>query len=83
MIDDTTTSKGQFDYYWTHALNSDETLAAIYKYCFDVANVTEECTKFRSKASSEMGNIDFYNIYAPICHNTSRGNGSPGSVSLH
>ncbi|XP_065865138.1 serine carboxypeptidase 1-like [Euphorbia lathyris] len=79
-IDDLTSEKGQFDYLWTHALISDETIEAIHKYCSFGGNDTEECFKYTRKARIEKGPIDIYNIYAPICHDTAL-NGSPGSVS--
>ncbi|KAM4121809.1 hypothetical protein ACB094_01G033800 [Castanea mollissima] len=33
LIDDNTSIMGTYDYYWTHALNSDETNAGIHRYC--------------------------------------------------
>ncbi|KAJ7960385.1 Carboxypeptidase [Quillaja saponaria] len=80
-IDDPTNSKGMFDYLWTHALYSDETQAAIIKYCdFVSGNFSTKCTDFVYAAAVEKGNIDIYNIYAPICHDPSQRNGSIGSV---
>ena len=32
-IDDNTSIMGMFDYFWTHALNSDETNEGIHQYC--------------------------------------------------
>ncbi|KAJ4836419.1 hypothetical protein Tsubulata_031100 [Turnera subulata] len=67
-IDDSTGVKGRFDYSWTHALNSDETHAAINKYCdFLTGNFSDLCFKYLSQAYDEAGNIDWDNIYAPIC----------------
>ncbi|GMN40051.1 hypothetical protein TIFTF001_009279 [Ficus carica] len=65
-IDDKTSEKGSYDYYWTHALTSDESHAGIEKYC-DFANYTSLCNKFLSQADEEVGDIDIYNIYAPLC----------------
>ncbi|KAJ7960386.1 Carboxypeptidase [Quillaja saponaria] len=80
-IDDPTNSKGMFDYLWTHALFSDETQSAINKYCdFVTGNFSEKCRNFLNTARVEKGNIDIYNIYAPICHDPSPRNGSIGSV---
>ncbi|XP_065865137.1 serine carboxypeptidase 1-like [Euphorbia lathyris] len=69
-IDTFTSEKGQYDYLWTHALISDETIEAIHKYCSFGGNDTEECFKHTSKARIEKDPIDIYNIYAPICHDT-------------
>ncbi|KAJ4831607.1 hypothetical protein Tsubulata_014820, partial [Turnera subulata] len=67
-IDDNTGVKGRFDYSWTHALNSDETHATITKYCdFLTGNFSDLCFKYLSQAYDEAGNIDWDNIYAPIC----------------
>ena len=71
MIDDLTSEMGIYDHLWTHALNSDETHEAIHKYCYSGGNYSEECYKFQSEAYFEKGPIDFYNIYAPLCHATS------------
>ncbi|KAF7831572.1 serine carboxypeptidase II-3-like [Senna tora] len=82
LIDDATHSKGQFDYLWTHGLYSDETHAAIDNYCdFASQNFSLQCFNAMNKAVSEMGAIDYLNIYAPLCHDTSLKNASiHGSV---
>ncbi|XP_029128792.1 serine carboxypeptidase II-3-like [Cajanus cajan] len=80
-IDDVTDTKGLFDYLWTHALNSDETHELIEKYCdFSSRNESTKCANAKSWALIEKGNIDFYNIYGPQCHDTSLKNGTIGSV---
>ena len=74
--------KGIFDYLWTHALNSDQTHELIQKYCdFTSENVSAICANATRTASIEKGNLDFYNIYAPQCHDSSLKNGLTGSVS--
>ncbi|KAH7655701.1 Peptidase S10 serine carboxypeptidase protein [Dioscorea alata] len=61
--------KAMIDYIWTHALNSDETHEAILSTCnFTSGNFSEKCYNALISASMEIGNIDGYNIYAPICH---------------
>ncbi|KAI5406889.1 hypothetical protein KIW84_053237, partial [Lathyrus oleraceus] len=81
-IDDATSLKGLFDYLWTHALNSDQTHELIDKYCdFTSENVSAICANATTKAIIEKGKIDFYNIYAPLCHDSSLKNGSSGYVS--
>ncbi|XP_054799489.1 serine carboxypeptidase 1-like [Prosopis cineraria] len=81
-VDDETSEKGVYDYFWTHAVMSDETHEAIGKYCdFASESVSDECESSTNKAYQELGNINQYNIYSPICHDTSiRNNASPGSV---
>ncbi|XP_050884911.1 serine carboxypeptidase 1 [Lathyrus oleraceus] len=81
-INDATDLKGIFDYFWTHALNSDETHELIDKYCdFTSENVSAICANATIRASDEIGHIDFYNIYAPQCHDSSLKNGSTGYAS--
>ncbi|XP_039687457.1 serine carboxypeptidase 1-like isoform X1 [Medicago truncatula] len=81
-IDDATGLRGLFDYLWTHALNSDQTHELIEKYCdFTSENVSSICINATHKAFLEQGKIDSYNIYAPLCHDSSLKNGSTGYVT--
>jgi len=67
---------------WTHALNSDQTHELIEKYCdFTTKNVSAICTNAMNMSLIEKGKIDSFNIYAPLCHDSSLKNGSNGSVS--
>ncbi|MBA0674672.1 hypothetical protein Goari_016255, partial [Gossypium aridum] len=71
-IDDHTGYWGQFDYLWTHALNSDETNKGIHTYCHYFNDKDpKECDDFIIKAYNEPGDIDGYNIYAPLCQQDS------------
>ncbi|KAD4888680.1 hypothetical protein E3N88_20753 [Mikania micrantha] len=80
-IDDTTSTEGIYDYYWTHALNSDETNAGINKYCDYISgNFSDTCEEYQSQGDNEYGEIDIYNIYAPLCDVGAQKPGSPGSV---
>ncbi|XP_076904593.1 serine carboxypeptidase 1-like [Bidens hawaiensis] len=80
-IDDTTSYEGMYDYYWTHALNSDETHAGIDKYCdYASGNFSDTCEEYQSQGDYEYGEIDPYNIYAPLCHNDAHKPGFPRSV---
>ncbi|XVF74172.1 hypothetical protein PTKIN_Ptkin13bG0038800 [Pterospermum kingtungense] len=91
-IDDAICTKGLFDYLWTHALNSDETNEAINKYCdftnedssvtkkADGDNNTIQCGKYQSQAFREMGDIDWYGIYAPSCNLSAIKSGSNSDV---
>ncbi|KAM5565635.1 serine carboxypeptidase 1-like [Rosa sericea] len=68
-IDDNHGEMGIYEYLWTHALNSDETYEGIHKYCdFGSDNFSSKCTKYRIQASDELGDVDIYNIYAPLCN---------------
>ncbi|CAH1437576.1 unnamed protein product [Lactuca virosa] len=68
MIDDNATDEGMYDYYWTHALNSDETNARINEYCgYGSGNFSAKCFHYQSQSGSEYGEIDIYNIYTPFC----------------
>uniref|UniRef100_A0A251TZC2 Putative peptidase S10, serine carboxypeptidase, Alpha/Beta hydrolase fold protein n=1 Tax=Helianthus annuus TaxID=4232 RepID=A0A251TZC2_HELAN len=70
-----------FDYFWTHALNSDETNAGINKYCDYISgNFSDKCEEYQSQGYNEYGYIDIYNIYAPLCDRDAQKPGSPGSV---
>ncbi|KAE8659088.1 Serine carboxypeptidase II-3 [Hibiscus syriacus] len=90
-IDDDICTKGLFDYLWTHALNSDETNEGINKYCnfasedlvtkkADADTTTDQCNKYQSQGTTEMGDIDLYGIYAPICNLSAIKPGSDGNV---
>lgn len=70
-IDDNLCTKGMYDYFWMAGLNSDETHEGIQKLCdFGNFNVTNECNLYQSRANDELGNIDIYNIYAPLCNSS-------------
>ncbi|KAJ0020265.1 hypothetical protein Pint_31572 [Pistacia integerrima] len=80
-IDDATNTKGLIDFLWTHALNSDETNKDFHMYCdFENDTSSSRCDTLIYKALFEMGDIDFYHIYAPICINPTLKNGPIGSV---
>ncbi|MBA0821693.1 hypothetical protein Goarm_018533, partial [Gossypium armourianum] len=58
-IDDRTGYLGQYDYLWTHALNSDETNKGIHAYCHHFNDKDpNECDDFQSKSFVEQGDID-------------------------
>lgn len=68
MLNDPTDAWGSIDFYWSHALISDESYNGIHTYCdFTNDNSTEQCYKFLSQAGEEIGDIYGYNIYAPLC----------------
>ncbi|XP_058223495.1 serine carboxypeptidase 1-like [Rhododendron vialii] len=81
-VDDSTTLQGVYDYYWTHALNSDETHAGITQNCdFVNGNLTSLCIQYLHQGGEELGGIDHYDIYAPLCNSSAPKTPSPGSVN--
>ncbi|XP_059663516.1 serine carboxypeptidase 1-like [Cornus florida] len=83
VMNNPTGLKGIFDHLWTHALISDETHEGINTFCHfeDNGPTPAECGMFMKKAVYEAGDIDFYNIYAPLCDEPMLRNGSTGSVN--
>ncbi|KAK6272436.1 PREDICTED: serine carboxypeptidase II-3 [Theobroma cacao] len=83
LIEDITFYLGRFDFLWTHALNSDETNKGIHTYChYFNGKDPKQCDDFQNRAYDEAGDIDGYNIYAPLCQEYSVSNkGSQGSVN--
>ncbi|KAG0476503.1 hypothetical protein HPP92_013344 [Vanilla planifolia] len=70
-VDGDTNTKATFDYLWSHALISDSTYKNIQSRC-NFASPTAECEEAISSARNEVGEIDGYDIYAPLCHESSR-----------
>lgn len=73
VINDETDTKGMYEYFRSHALVSDEVTDDIMKYCDFSPNAvkqTDKCNKASEAADKEIGPIDIYNIYAPLCWNT-------------
>ncbi|XP_071727022.1 serine carboxypeptidase 1-like [Rutidosis leptorrhynchoides] len=84
VIDDETSLKGMYDYWWSHAVNSDATHDAIYKYCdFSSETSSPMCDNVTNKAWDEMGYVDIYNIYAPICLTPHQRNESATSGNIN
>ncbi|XP_057503735.1 serine carboxypeptidase 1-like [Actinidia eriantha] len=80
-IDDNTGTKGIYEYYWTHALNSDESNSGINKYCdFLNGNFSSACYDYQNQGDVETGVIDICNIYAPFCNPSAPEPPSPGSI---
>ncbi|XP_040996999.1 serine carboxypeptidase 1-like [Juglans microcarpa x Juglans regia] len=76
-IDDNTGTLGIYDYFWTHALNSDDTNAGIHRYCdFDTGDFSSKCEQYQSLGDQEVGGLDIYNIYAPLCNGSAPNSGS-------
>ncbi|PKI74609.1 hypothetical protein CRG98_004936 [Punica granatum] len=61
---------GTFEYWWTHGLISDttyETLQAVCDYGSS-EHPSEECEDAMDVADAELGNIDPYSIFTPVCN---------------
>ncbi|GAB4832493.1 Serine carboxypeptidase-like 40 [Ancistrocladus abbreviatus] len=72
VINDETDTKGMYEYYWTHALISDQVNEAIMKDCDfspDATTQNNVCNQASSDAYFDTNGLDIYNIYAPICLN--------------
>ncbi|CAL5387876.1 unnamed protein product [Camellia sinensis] len=67
IMNDETDARGTYDYIWSHALISDETHSGLMHHCMSSSNYTPQCEDYAQKMNSEIGNIDYYNIYAPLC----------------
>ncbi|PSS09966.1 Serine carboxypeptidase-like [Actinidia chinensis var. chinensis] len=74
LINDDTDLVGIYDYLASHAIISDESLYQIKKYCNVGVNATppslDKCRAVGNDVYMDLENIDLYNIYAPLCHNT-------------
>ncbi|GAB2300096.1 hypothetical protein Dimus_034136 [Dionaea muscipula] len=74
VINDETDVKGMYNYWWTHALISDQVKDAMMKECDFSPNATsqtEACTRAVNIAENTFYDIDVYNIYASQCHDDS------------
>ncbi|XP_051146958.1 uncharacterized protein LOC127262351 [Andrographis paniculata] len=60
---------GMYDYFWSHAIISDESHGAILKNCnFSTkASMSKQCEKSMTEAGIEIGEMFVYDIYAPVC----------------
>ncbi|CAL5087964.1 unnamed protein product [Urochloa decumbens] len=63
--------KGRVDYFWSHGSMSDEVFANITRHCeFDD---TDGMVCYGAEDAFDPGQIDYYNIYAPICVDAANG----------
>lgn len=71
-IDSGDNSRGVYDYYWTHALISDEIHQKIVENCnFSSSDSGKKCKEYTNKADDAIGDIFAYDIYAPLCSSPS------------
>ncbi|XP_076940713.1 serine carboxypeptidase 1-like isoform X2 [Bidens hawaiensis] len=68
-VDSETANTGTFDYFWTHAIISDEIHKGIKSNCnfSESANTTDACLDYQYQAYTALSNIYFYDIYTPLC----------------
>ncbi|KAK9077274.1 hypothetical protein SSX86_005611 [Deinandra increscens subsp. villosa] len=68
-VDDETANTGMYDYFWTHAIISDEIHKGIIKHCnfSEGATITDACSDYQYQAYVAQSNIFFYDIYTPLC----------------
>lgn len=84
FLDGNRNIKGVVNYFWTHAVMSDEVYANVTKNC-DFDNVDGTFADAACSGAAEAfhsGDIDGYNIYAPVCIDAPNGTYYPsGYVS--
>ena len=71
VINDETDTRGMYDYFATHALISDRVVSQIQKYCDfspDASSQSRVC--IAALEAIDIGGINIYNIYAPLCFST-------------
>ncbi|KAL6841844.1 hypothetical protein ACP4OV_028356 [Aristida adscensionis] len=67
-INDWTDTKGMYDYFWNHALISDETAVGIRRHCGNLTGESSHlCDDAQVEADLSLQDIDIYNIYEPNC----------------
>ncbi|KAL0379850.1 UNVERIFIED_CONTAM: Serine carboxypeptidase-like 40 [Sesamum angustifolium] len=74
LMNDETDMKGMYEYLASHAMISDETWKQILKYCDfsdKATQLSDECNEATDEADISTDGIDNYNIYAPLCSNSS------------
>lgn len=56
---------------WSHALISDETHGGLLEHCSGSTMSSQDCEDFEITMEKEIGEIDFYSIYTPMCSHSS------------
>ncbi|KAL3625765.1 hypothetical protein CASFOL_030294 [Castilleja foliolosa] len=65
-------SRGVYEYFKNHDLVSEYIADQVLEYCDFSPNAnkqSDKCIKASTQAYKDIGNIDTYNIYAPLCSN--------------
>ncbi|KAM7474906.1 hypothetical protein LguiB_022149 [Lonicera macranthoides] len=71
IMNDETDIRGSIDFFWSHALISDETHTGLLKHCIGSTMSSQDCEDFEITMAKEIGEIDFYSIYTPTCLHSS------------
>ncbi|ONK74222.1 uncharacterized protein A4U43_C03F4050 [Asparagus officinalis] len=75
-IDEMSNEIGLYAFYWSHALISDETYNNLNSSCnFTGQDYSLICSEAMDRANGESGDIDSYNIYAPLCDGSNSSSG--------
>ncbi|KAL3651659.1 hypothetical protein CASFOL_004661 [Castilleja foliolosa] len=83
LINDETDNIGHWKYLANHALITDEFANRAINDCASTTtSPTSQCRKAYDEYSKLAGNIDMYNIYAPICLSTSDTDTKPKITSI-
>ncbi|GJV28185.1 serine carboxypeptidase II-3-like protein, partial [Tanacetum coccineum] len=69
LVDEETENTGMYDYFWTHAIISDEIHKGIVSNCnfSEAGTITDACLDYQLQAIAARSNIYSYDIYAPLC----------------
>ncbi|KAH7570604.1 hypothetical protein ACOSQ2_019202 [Xanthoceras sorbifolium] len=75
LINDETDERGMYDFFASHALISDESNRKVQQYCDFSPNASAQSSKLCDEVMDAIEKntyyLDIYNIYAPLCSNTS------------
>ncbi|XP_019708755.1 serine carboxypeptidase 1-like [Elaeis guineensis] len=66
-IDTNTTLMGMYEFLWMHAMYSDRTYRLIRRKCKISDMYSSECENATNLADFEIGSIDRFNVYVPLC----------------
>ncbi|KAJ1265129.1 hypothetical protein BS78_08G055600 [Paspalum vaginatum] len=78
FLDDYWNSKGLIDYFWSHGVMSDEVFENLTRNCY--SNNSDSASCRGAWHGFDGGQIDPYNIYAPVCINAPSGVYYPSST---
>ncbi|KAM3265391.1 serine carboxypeptidase-like 40 [Capsicum annuum] len=67
VINDDTDTIGNYEFFASHALISDQTYLDIKKYCYEDNYNENKCNEAAEITNNNLKNLDIYNIYSPLC----------------
>ncbi|KAK7411638.1 hypothetical protein VNO78_03073 [Psophocarpus tetragonolobus] len=70
LTDDLHDQLGMFEFMWASGLISDETYKLVNQLCDfqPVIHPSDSCEKILENAYNEIGDVDLYSLYTPVCH---------------